>query len=261
MSLFLWRFDMKLSLFLDDRFFVVRCRWRGDNCYFFPCGDAEASARFIRSHIGETDFKLCYMRSEDADFLKSEFPGCFSMKYDRDSAEYLYDRADQISMKGWRYAKQRRRVAAVERGYEIAVEALSPENLTQSEQLVMNWQKLRRKSSNAGFDDIRASMEALALREELGLYGVLARVNGIPGAVLIGGAISRDTFDLCVAKTATPIPGFDFYARRALYERLPPECRIINREEDLGIDGLRESKLGMRPCAVTDIWEATAASG
>jgi hypothetical protein len=104
-------------------------------------------------------------------------------------------------------------------------------------------------------------MEALALREELGLYGVLERVNGVSSAVLIGGFISPDTFDLCVAKTVARIPGFDFYARRALYERLPRECRIVNREEDLGIDGLRESKLRMRPCAVTDIWEAAATDG
>jgi hypothetical protein len=259
MSLFLWRFDMGLSLFAGDRFFVARCRRRGENCYFFPCGDAADAARFIHSHMGEPDFKLCYLRDADADFLKSEFPGRFSIEYDRDSAEYLYDRAAQVQMKGGRYAKLRQRVSGIERRYELEIEGLSPENLAQSREFVINWRKQRKELFQTGFDDMRASVEALEMREELGLFGVLERLNGVPCAVLAGGFISGDTFDLCMAKTLSCVSGFDFYARRALYERLPDECRLINREEDLGIDGLRESKLRMRPCAIVGMWEAAAA--
>jgi hypothetical protein len=198
------------------------------------------------------------MRDEDADFLRNEFPGCFSIEYDRSSAEYLYDRAAQVRMEGGSYAKLRQRVSAIERGYELEIEELSPENLTQAMDFTANWRK-RKKPLQTDFDDVRASMEALELREELGLFGVMERLNGVPSAVLAGGFISGDTFDLCMAKTASGVSGFDFYARRELYRRLPEKCRLINREEDLGIDGLRKSKLKMRPRAIAGMWEAVAA--
>jgi hypothetical protein len=201
------------------------------------------------------------MRDEDADFLAREFPGKFSARADRDSAEYLYDRAEQTAMTGSRYSRLRRQIRCLEREHEIDMEALTQENLAQAAGLITRWRAGHPSMFDIGFDDSRVSLEALELREELGLSGVLVRVDGVVGAVLAGGFISRDTFDLCLAKTAFKLPGFDFYAKRALFGRLPEECRFINREEDLGIDGLRANKLGMHPCAITKIWEGTAING
>ena len=260
-SLFLWRTEMGLSLFLDGRFFVVKCLWKGRNSYLFPCGDPGMSAGFIGAHVSEPDFKLCYMRDEDVDFLAREFPGKFLTMPDRDSAEYLYDRAEQTGMRGSRYSSLRRQVRRLEREHELDMEPLTRENIARARGLVADWRAVHPGIFGIGLDDAEVSLEALELREELGLSGVLVRVDGVDGAVLAGGFISCDTFDLCLAKTAFRLPGFDFYTKLVLYGQLPEECRFINREEDLGIEGLRANKLGMHPCALTRIWEGTAVNG
>ncbi len=47
-SLYLWRFQMGLSIYAENDFFAVKCKERGDNAWFFPCGNEEKSQNLLR---------------------------------------------------------------------------------------------------------------------------------------------------------------------------------------------------------------------
>ena len=74
-SVYLWQKEMDLSVFLEEKFFSVRCGMYGDNAWFFPCGDEDEIYGFIKSLMGDRTFSLCYLRECDVKWLEDKFHG------------------------------------------------------------------------------------------------------------------------------------------------------------------------------------------
>lgn len=66
-------------------------------------------------------------------------------------------------------------------------------------------------------------------------------------AFTYGAPINYDTFGVCVEKADTAYEGAFATINREFVRSLPPQFTLINREEDLGIEGLRRSKLSYQP--------------
>ena len=110
---------MGLSICLGEDAFVVKYRLRGDNSWFFPCGKPEAVREFISAMLERSEpLRLSYVRDEDADFLRREFPGRFQIAEVPGDSEYIYDRAGQVSLDGGRFVRLRNDIHRSERGHE-----------------------------------------------------------------------------------------------------------------------------------------------
>jgi hypothetical protein len=246
---------MGLSLFIGVDFFVVKCLWKGANCYFFPCGGEETASRFIEAHIADPGFKLCYMRECDADFLKHRYKGRFKITGDRDSSEYLYDRARETQLRGKAYSRLRYRLNNLERHHELSAVELTAENSDEAKALVLKWGECHGLCSETSLSDLDVSLEAVRFYEQLGLSGIVVYVDGEAMALIVGGFLNHDTYDLCVTKVVGDYNGLEMFARREMFSRLPERCGTINVEEDLGIEGLRAHKLDMRPSSLLEVFE------
>ncbi len=255
-SLYLWREEMRLSLYLRDDCFSARCGWKGENAWFFPCGSEAAKLAFVAEHGQEPDFRLCYLREADRDFLQMHFPQVYRLVRDENSDEYLYDRVGHLLLRGGRYANVRTQVHRAERDYALTVQPLDAEACPKAVEIVRQWASLPHPFV-CGLNDDKVDEEAIKRLPELQMQGVLVSVNAEPYAVCAGFPLSGDTFDLCVAKCRKNLPGLSYYAKRALFQVLEPRFTYINLEEDLGIPGLREMKQLLAPVQKNEIWEAT----
>ena len=256
-SLYLWQKALGLSVYLEEDFFVVRCKWKGANCFFFPCGNGQKKEAFISEHMHEKDFKLCYMNAADTDFLCRNFPKRFCITHDRNSYEYVYDKMEVLAMPGGKFAKIRTKLHGLERKYNLHTEKLTPENRGQAIEIIKVWARNHKRSVSQPFNDADVALQALDQMELLGLLGTVTYLDGEPYAVTAGCGISESVFDLCVAKQKAATPGLDYYAKICLYNIIPERFTYINAEEDMGIPGLREHKLEMRPIKLEGIWEGT----
>ena len=219
-SLYLWREEMGLSLLLTPDMFTVRCRWKGKNAWFFPCGEEAAADAFIRRKLSEPDFSLCYLRRCDADRLERQFPGRWDLRRVPQDDEYLYDTGGHRALTG----------------------------------VIREWSHGEHRFEACTLRDDRVDEEALLRRRELGITGIVLYLHDEPVAVTAGFALDRDTFDVAVAKSISTAQGVPYYAKRELFMRIAQP--VVNMEEDLGIPGLRRMKQGMHPTAKHDIWEA-----
>ena len=66
-------------------------------------------------------------------------------------------------------------------------------------------------------------------------------------AFTFGAPINDETFDVCVEKANTDIEGSYTMINNEFVSRLPEQYIYINREEDLGLEGLRKAKLSYQP--------------
>ena len=83
--------------------------------------------------------------------------------------------------------------------------------------------------------------------DELDAQGVAVMLGNDIVAFSYGAAINYDTFDVCVEKADTRYEGAFAFVSRSLAQSLPACFEWLNREEDLGIEGLRRSKLSYHP--------------
>ena len=83
-------------------------------------------------------------------------------------------------------------------------------------------------------------------------------------AFTYGAPINDSTFDVCVEKADTAYEGAYAMINQEFVNHLPEQYRYINREEDLGIEGLRKAKLSYMPHQVLmkySMWSSCSLQG
>ena len=95
-----------------------------------------------------------------------------------------------------------------------------------------------------------AVIEALYHMDKLGLEGALIRADGNPVAFSLGGLITPQCFDVNFEKALGDIQGAYPVINREMARLIRaryPEVKWLNREDDLGLEGLRRAKLSYYP--------------
>lgn len=241
----------------------------GDRCmYPFPVGSgdikpvldavlADAEARGIPC-------RFIGMRPEDVQTLETLYPGRFDCSGDRDYSDYVYDIEDLAELRGRKYHRKRNHDHRFWEAFpDCAAVPLSEENLPQVKQLAAQWyaDKLR-DDPDGDFDMERAALEkALDHYEEMGLEG-LVLLNGTDVlALTLGSRLSPDTFDVHFEKAGRDVEGAYTAINRAFAQHIRdkyPEIRFLNREEDMGLEGLRSAKESYFPHHMLEKWRACA---
>ena len=83
--------------------------------------------------------------------------------------------------------------------------------------------------------------------EKHGLEGVVIFIDDHPVAVTFGEFIGNDTFLVHVEKADHNLQGIYTAINQVMANQIYTRCVFINREQDLGIEGLRKAKLSYHP--------------
>ena len=163
---------------------------------------------------------------------------------DRDNFDYLYKREDLANLTGKKYHKKKNLVNQFLNAYpdheqRHMTAALVPDAI----EILDRWHQDR------GRGDYEAAREALDLFDSLCLRGAVFYVNGKPAAYCLGESIARGRmFAIHFEKGIDEYKGVYQYMNQAFASNLPGFFTWINREQDLGSEGLRQAKMTYRPC-------------
>lgn len=97
--------------------------------------------------------------------------------------------------------------------------------------------------------------KALSSMDMLGLEGLLLRVDGQVVAMTLGSALTEQTFDIHFEKALDRYDGAYAVINRefARYLRQKyPNLKWLNREDDMGLEGLRKAKLSYQPALLLE---------
>ena len=167
----------------------------------------------------------------------------FTVCEDRDSFDYIYLREDLATLRGRKYHKKRNQVNAFVNNYSYEERPLCGSNIDDAFYVLETWRKNRDDDG-----DYEASREALELKDFLGLNGYMVYVNGRPAAYTMGeGIAGNTTYIIHVEKAIGQYRGIYQFINQAYASVLPKKFHYINREQDLGNDGLRQAKMTYRP--------------
>jgi hypothetical protein len=178
---------------------------------------------------------------------------------DRDNFDYLYNRADLAELPGKKYHKKRNLVSQFHNNYGSAWEAkpLCPELIPVALEILEKWREQK------GFDgDFLAATEALKQFSGLFLKGMVYWVEGKPAAWCLGERLARGSmFAIHFEKALEEYKGIYQFINQHYAASLPSHYIHINREQDLGDEGLRQAKMTYRPCGFVRKFTAVTQTG
>lgn len=197
--------------------------------------------------------RLTGLTPDDCQALESLYPGRFRFHTDRDGYDYVYAIDDLADLKGRKYQKKRNHINRFHQLFpDFTIEPITDDNTVEVVELLQKWYTGRElEDPHSDFHMEKAAIfKALRDRTALGLEGLLLKHNGQALAMTMGSPLSEDTFDIHFEKAldfadgAYPTINQEF-ARylRAKY----PALQYLNREDDMGLEGLRKAKLSYFP--------------
>jgi len=162
---------------------------------------------------------------------------------DRDNADYLYDRQSLIDLSGQVLHKKMAHVNRFIKDHPERI--LLPTHIAPEKDMITvldAWAE-----GKASVEDYDATRFAIEHREALSLTGYVLYSQDNPIAFTLGELASEDTFIVHIEKALTTYKGVYQYINRAAVSLLPEGIQTINREQDLGIPGLRQAKMTYQP--------------
>ena len=229
----------------------------GRSVYPYPIGNGDRRAVLEEIFRDARDrgipCRITGMRDADRVELEAWFPGKFHIRANRDSCDYVYAIDDLADLKGRKYQKKRNHINRFRAEHPtFQVVPLTECNMGQAQAMLNDW-FLRRLQEDPDGDYL---LENIALARacqnygRLNLDGILLMDQGRVLAVTMGSRLSPDTFDIHFEKAREDVDGAytAVNCEFARYLRLKyPDVAFLDREDDMGLEGLRKAKLSYNP--------------
>ncbi len=244
-----------------DGWLVLFSQFERRSVYPFPVGSGEIKP-ILDAIIQDAHRRgiVCCMTGLDAQccmLLEELYPGRFRFHPDRDSCDYVYKIEDLAELKGRKFQKKRNHLNRFREAHpECRLAPLRDEDLPALERMVQSWYA-DRQSQDPTRDyhlEKQAMKRAFVHWRNLGLEGLLLWENGEILAMAMGSFLTEDTFDIHFEKAREDVDGAYTAINQgfaAYLQEKYPQLRYLNREDDLGIPGLRKAKLSYHPARLT----------
>lgn len=200
----------------------------------------------------EANFQMYNITPDMQKVIEERYPGKFMFAPDRDSFDYIYNTSDLIDLPGKKYHGKRNHINRLKER-DWSYERITHENMFDCLAMNNQWCEI-----NGCKDDPTKQAEYFLIQnafehyEELELKGGLIRIDGQVVAFSFGERMNEKVFDVHVEKAFADVPGAYPMINRELAAHEAGECIYINREEDMGIEGLRKAKLSYRPAILLE---------
>ncbi|MEG1186475.1 MAG: phosphatidylglycerol lysyltransferase domain-containing protein [Bacteroidales bacterium] len=186
--------------------------------------------------------------------IESLMPGYFTFTADRDYADYIYRTEDLLMLSGKKYQSKRNHINQFKNRYpDYKYCALAPEHISDCLNLEEKWCLTHDATHLRALQAERISMSrCLNHLADLDIHGGVLLVDNRIVAFTYGVPINDEVFDVCIEKADASFEGVYAMINHEFISHLPAQYRWINREEDLGIEGLRQSKLSYHPAFLVE---------
>lgn len=259
-TLYMWRHTYKTSYYIGDEFAIIVGEYEGDRFSVLPLAKKDKIHKAL-------DFMIDYFKTEDhqiylravtkevVELLQKDYPGKFKYIEERDYFDYVYDAESLRTLAGRKNQKKRNHVNYFLKEYEGRFEykKLEEKDFDECIELLKAWanNKAEHGDIDDGIDD-----EFIGVKKIFDNYDVLKQDVKIAGiyidskleAFTIGENINENMAVIHIEKANPEIRGLYPYINQQFLAHEFKDVELVNREEDLGIEGLRKAKLSYHPC-------------
>ena len=161
--------------------------------------------------------------------------------------DYVYSRKELAELKGKKYDGKRNRIRKFESTFAHEYHALTRADVPGCLRLLEDWFEEKSNGDPYMKSEKVAIVQALASLERLDLKGAVVKVGGRVEAFTMGGRLAADTALIPIEIANPGLVGLAQWINREFVRREWSSYAFVNREQDMGIEGLRKAKLSYQP--------------
>ena len=254
-----WQFWYSTEVCMLENAVVLRYTFDGQRAYMV-CTLETLSLELIQELLDDSNGDLTLIGLEDSQVVQLSTLRSTSSRLQgknsqlstniepvRDQYDYIYRRTDLATLHGKHLDAKRNHIHRFRAEHpDFEYRPLTTESFDECRRLTEIWQE-----EKGGSDTINAEKQVMETIfsnwDALGMIGGSIFVDGCMVAFTYGAAVTADTFDVCVEKADRHVEGAFAIINQQFAEHLPEQYIYLNREEDMGIPGLRQAKLSYHP--------------
>ena len=254
-NLYCWadRFGTQFAV-TSDWLFIRFLDNKGRNSYLLPIGKGDMTEGIdiiIEDHRQfNTPFQIRGLTEAMIKKIEEAIPNKFNYQLNRSVSDYIYTSDQLIHLKGKKLQSKRNHINRFMRENQWEYHSLTanPLLVKECEEMLHKWVEMNKEEKDPSlvYDDF-ATTRMLENFDYLDLKGGFICVNNQIVAFSLGERLTDDTFIVHVEKAFTSIHGAYSIINQKFIENEAAQYTYINREEDMGIENLRQAKLSYHP--------------
>jgi uncharacterized protein len=257
-NLMIWGTQVGAGWFIvEDRLIIYNEAW---NCVLMPLGEyfkpedmIEISDTFLQAGKCGT---ISFVDPEYIDMFRNELENYFTVTKDDNNADYVYLSEKLASLSGKKLQKKKNLVSQFKREFpDYIVRDLLAKDVEECITLSDKWVDDHHREQPGYVYEKRAIEIAFHNFDVLKLEGTVIQVNGTIIAFSVYTELKRDMAVIHFEKYDREIKGSAQVINMETAKALQQRYRYLNREEDLGIPGLRKAKQSYQPIMMLECYK------
>lgn len=252
-NLFCWSSAYKTEICKYKDFLITK--WYGENgyCYSLPLGTGDftdaVNAIINDAQAHGEKAKIYGITAAYLPMLQEAFTGKFRYEFDDGYNDYIYSVKKMADLSGKKYHGKRNHISNFKKNNpNWCFEKITQDNIPECITFHKEWIENRDADDEDYSFEFDSVLTAFDNFKELGLVGGLIRVNSRVVAYTLGEPqMNGKCFVSHYEKADADIQGAYPIINQEFTKNCLTEYEYVNREEDLGLEGLRKSKQSYYP--------------
>lgn len=254
-TLYMWKDLYNTKYYVEDDFAIVAGEYENKGFIILPLAKKENMNKafdFIIKNF-EKEHKQIHLKAinkEVVEYLQSVYEDRFEYIEERNNFDYIYDGESLRTLAGRKNQKKRNHLNSFVKEYGDRVEykKLEEADFDECINLLKEWSKDKEESIelDSEFKAIKRIFKNYEkLKDTLKISGIY--IDSKLEAFSIGEMLNDNMAVIHVEKANADIRGLYPYINQQFLLNEFSDVEFVNREEDLGIEGLRKAKLSYHP--------------
>lgn len=248
-NLLVWQCSHNNMIAVSDGILFIKTGSGEKESFRLPIGpDLKKGIEMIKEYCGDRSPVFYLAEGKAFDEFKENFGNEFEFKEIRDTFDYIYLRENLVELGGKKYHSKRNHINSFNKKYAWRYETITEKIIPDIKLCANRWYEEKSDKMDRhmicerdGIETILNNMETLEAK------GGAIYVDGKVVAFTIGSAVSKDTFNIHIEKALGDFAEGYTVINREFAKNELSQYKFINREEDMGIEGLRKAKLSYHP--------------
>ena len=247
-NLLVWQKKYANMFALRDGMLFIKSGGIELETYRIPFGvDLKKGFELLRQHTGQQYPSMWIQQGERYLDFKLLYGEYYEFIPQRDAFDYVYLQSDLATLSGKKYHSKRNHILAFSKKYDWKSEIITEQNIPKILECMEKWYEANAEKTDELMKTEKEGIHfMLDNMQVLGIKGMAIFVDDKVVAFTLGSPINRDVFDVHIEK-ALPEYATAYAVINNEFAKALSDYKYINREDDLGIEGLRKAKLSYKP--------------
>jgi len=256
-NLYLWKDSEKIKYFIYNKKLIVTglASDSGERYFMFP--DALSITKDDIVYLKENfkNWRIAGLSKKDMEHLESECGDLLSFSHIRNMDNYIYLTENLINLSGKKYHSKKNHLNNFKKNYNYEYVPYTEEYRADLMSFLGKWY-INKTDEGMLLGEANSIVNAIDNYKELDLRGGLILVDKKIVAFSMGEKMTDEMTVIHYEKADTAYQGSYAVINNEFLKNEWKDIKYVNREEDMGLEGLRKSKLSYKPEIIFEIYSA-----